>query len=711
MKGYITILCVFGILWASTVFAQNTAQNAPPKTITGKVVDDKKQPIDNVKISVNRSKFVYTQPNGEFTINSGIAADEVPTSVRADKQGLIIKDWSYTGNQMNIIMALPRQVKGRVISNRQVPVSGIKVLLIGIRGLEAVKTDEAGYFSFAVPEDTKIDENSAFVVFDPDRLKGRANYEVRIKDGLVYLIVDIPPKPVRTVRVINKSGAPVSDVEVYIDQLQYKTNQGGTFKTQNEANDFSGYLVKGYEISKLSYEDISSTMIIAVNEVRTVSEDGSEQPRVDMATIIDNKQVSIFEERAFLQEDLANDRSLASDIEEILRTDTNISEEEKRQLELRLANIQARISEREKALAIVREKAEIAILELEQAFSDELDEANKILKETIKEKELAEENTQLAKDIAFRTNLIFAIIAIATAIILIIVFINYRKIRGQKDQIKETNNQLTEKSKQLEEKNIKIMDSIRYAETIQASILPNEKALATSLSEFFIFYQPRDIVSGDFYWFAEKGDNLLIAAADCTGHGVPGAFMTMMGNTLLNQIVNESNETDPAKILTVLNEQVQSTLNQKERITDREIDGDGMDIALLNIDPKAGKVVFAGAKSPFYYVTKEGKLIYQKGTNLSIGSTLSKKAKEFKNIEIDLEGGEVFYLVSDGFQDQLGGTEKKKKKFMKTRFMELLTKCSAYPMNDQKKKFTKEFKTWKGETPQTDDVVILGFRI
>ena len=279
-------------------------------------------------------------------------------------------------------------------------------------------------------------------------------------------------------------------------------------------------------------------------------------------------------------------------------------------------------------------------------------------------------------------------------------------------QINEKNDQLVVQTQELEEKNAKITDSIRYARTIQQSILPNPSHMGDAFSEYFIFFVPRDIVSGDFFWFSKRGDEVLITAADCTGHGVPGAFMTVMGNTLLNQIINVNGLTDPAQILTILNNRVRNTLKQQQQGEFR--DGDGMDMALMNINLKTGKALFAGAKNPLYYV-KDNELLYIKGSNISIGSTLKSENKEFKNREIEIEGGEVFYLVSDGFQDQLGGVDpenpKKRKKYMKTRFMDFLKSTSVYPLSQQEQMFKEEFYNWKGEHDQTDDVVVISFKV
>jgi serine phosphatase RsbU (regulator of sigma subunit) len=227
-----------------------------------------------------------------------------------------------------------------------------------------------------------------------------------------------------------------------------------------------------------------------------------------------------------------------------------------------------------------------------------------------------------------------------------------------------------------------------------------------------LFFEPKDIVSGDFYWCTQKGDEFILAVADCTGHGVPGAFMTMMGNTLLNNIVNEDNVTDPAKILSLLNTSVQNTLKQQQ--DEEELrEGDGMDVVLINYNLKIRFVTYAGAKNTLFY-TKNNEIITLRGTNISIGSTLSKRENVFENHIIYLDGGETFYLTTDGFQDQLGGGEgenTRRRKYMKSRFMEFLLKISTLPISEQSLTIREEFNTFKGSHIQTDDVTVLGFRV
>ncbi len=706
------------------------------KAIKGKVVDQKSQPVQNAKVSVDGSQYVYTSASGEFSV-SNITTDG-PKFINANKEGMMLQDWRYDGKEVKIVMTPPTQIRGRVLSDKQVPLPGVNVLIIGVRGLAPVKTDAQGFFSFNVPEGVEVDTTD-FKVFDP-RLKSSHNYIVRKKDGLFYVLLDVPPRKVFRVKIVDPSNQPVADARVYVDNKPYTTNENGEFSTGGEAYDFSQYAVEGYNVTNLNYTGINM-MLISVREPLSQDEPLDQGP----VTIIDDQREAIFSEVRFVEKRLGENTREREEIRKILEGDEPISPEERKRLVARLKQLEEEFTKYQKDLDIAKEKALSLILVLQRDVLQER-QATQEVKDSL---QLAKKNASLLaeiakrkEDIANRNLLIFILVGSAAVAIAAILYINNRRVRQQKDQLAEKNEMLDEKNQMLDDKNQmleqsaiimdqknrqiesknnqlktqneKITDSIRYAFTIQQSILPSIEQISENFAEMFIFYAPKDIVSGDFYWHTQKEDDIVITAADCTGHGVPGAFMTVMGNSLLNNIVNEDNILDPAEILTVLNDRVKATLktNNQEKEGNRR-DGDGMDMALLRINLREKKAVFAGAKNPLYYV-RDGEIFYIKGSNISIGSTLRNKNKEFKNKYIDLQGGESFYLVSDGFQDQLGGnhdSEQKRKKYMKTRFIELIQHSSQYPMDQQEEIFSQEFNQWKGEHDQTDDVVVLGLKI
>ena len=274
-------------------------------------------------------------------------------------------------------------------------------------------------------------------------------------------------------------------------------------------------------------------------------------------------------------------------------------------------------------------------------------------------------------------------------------------------QKKRSHKAITEQKEIIEAKNKEIIDSINYAKRIQESMLPMLSEIKKSLPESFIFYKPRNIVSGDFYWFTSHEDKLIIAAADCTGHGVPGALVSMIGFNFLSQLVNELNITEPGKILDQLHIRISHALNKDQ---DPEARGlrDGMDIALLSIDKKNSMVSYAGAARPLCYIDDEGLKVI-KGGYYSIGGIKPLTGQPFPTYNITLKKNTNFYLFSDGFADQFGGNNGKKFKVKK--LQELLLSIKDKKMNEQGKEIETSFINWMGDNDQVDDVCIIGLRI
>jgi serine phosphatase RsbU (regulator of sigma subunit) len=272
-------------------------------------------------------------------------------------------------------------------------------------------------------------------------------------------------------------------------------------------------------------------------------------------------------------------------------------------------------------------------------------------------------------------------------------------------QIRKQRDQLFSQSEQLEVRNRNITNSIRYAKRIQEAILPTPEEVETHFDDAFVFFRPRDIVSGDFYWFNEKEDGQkILMAADCTGHGVPGALMTMIGNSLINEIVNGKNITEPSDILLNLDQQLIDMLQR--RSSDKPIH-DGMDMAVLNIDLKNCTLKYAAAHNPLYFI-KNGEIDKVRGSKFPVGSSQYKEDKFYEQHEIKAQPGDTFYIFTDGFQDQY--SEKHARKYMSKRFRNYLLMISHLPMQIQKQKLAQEFDDWCGTGSQTDDILVIGFK-
>jgi serine phosphatase RsbU (regulator of sigma subunit)/HAMP domain-containing protein len=270
-------------------------------------------------------------------------------------------------------------------------------------------------------------------------------------------------------------------------------------------------------------------------------------------------------------------------------------------------------------------------------------------------------------------------------------------------KVRQRTEEVIEKGKKLENAYKEIRDSINYAKRIQESILPASEMIAEAFSHFFIFYRPKDVVCGDFYWFAKRGNDVVIAAIDCTGHGVPGALMTVIGNSLLNQIVTFSGITRPAEILRQLDRKLYDTLKQHGG----SVTSDGMDMAVCHYQLGGDKLTFAGARRPLYLM-RDGRLSEIKGSRAPIGSYVQDVEKDFADHEVAVERNDTVYLFSDGLQDQFGGFEGKK--YMISRFRELLHEIQELTMPQQKDRIEKEMSGWQKDFEQTDDMLLIGIR-
>ena len=288
-------------------------------------------------------------------------------------------------------------------------------------------------------------------------------------------------------------------------------------------------------------------------------------------------------------------------------------------------------------------------------------------------------------------------------------------------------NEINNQRKMIDIRNKEIKDSIEYSKRIQRSILLEQDSLSGFANDSCILFMPKDVVSGDFYWFSqvqttntgstggkhkEGADLLVVAAVDCTGHGVPGAFMSIIGNSLLNQTLNNLSVTSAAKALDFVNEELKKSLNNNSHETPLK---DGMDMALCTIDFDNLYAEFAGANNPLYIV-RDKELIQYNADKQAISASSEIQAKPFTNTSIPLQKGDCLYLFTDGFADQFGGEHLEGgkpggKKYMYKRFKELLIEISHEPMSKQKQLLSTAFDSWKGPLEQVDDVLVIGIRI
>ncbi|HZY24207.1 MAG TPA: SpoIIE family protein phosphatase [Bacteroidales bacterium] len=280
------------------------------------------------------------------------------------------------------------------------------------------------------------------------------------------------------------------------------------------------------------------------------------------------------------------------------------------------------------------------------------------------------------------------------------ILVKTRKLLKEKEQAYE----LIELQKvELELRDKNITDSLLYAQRIQEALLPSESYFRNHFADSFILFKPKNIVSGDFYWIGEKGDKIFIVAADCTGHGVPGALMSMIGLEIVEKTINEDNIEIPSKILAVMNRGLEKTFSREKNIG--TIIRDGMDIGLCVIDRVRKKVQYAGAFFPLYLI-RNGSLVEILADKIIIG--MNPDGHPYTDHELDLVEDDIFYIFSDGYVDQFGGSENKK--FMYRRFRYLLLTIHNFPVNDQKAILEENIRTWMGSNEQVDDIMVIGFR-
>lgn len=299
----------------------------------------------------------------------------------------------------------------------------------------------------------------------------------------------------------------------------------------------------------------------------------------------------------------------------------------------------------------------------------------------------------------------FYITSAILSIALVFAFISYRT-RSIKKENKILENKVEERTKELAEKNRDITSSIEYAKRIQEAILPSRELIFSKLKNAFIFYKPKDIVSGDFYWFGEKDNYKIIAVVDCTGHGVPGAFMSMIGHNLLNQIVAEKGFYDPGLILQELHKGVQAALKQGQNQINTN---DGMDVSMLALNTDTNECLWAGAFRSLVIIDGDGQIEKIDGNKYPVGGAQLDSERVFTTHARKLNTNDCLYMFSDGYADQFGGD--KGKKFMVKRFHDNLLSIHKLSILDQLKHLEHNFNVWKGDFEQVDDVLVIGVKL
>jgi serine phosphatase RsbU (regulator of sigma subunit)/tetratricopeptide (TPR) repeat protein len=512
---------------------------------------------------------------------------------------------------------------------------------------------------------------------------------------------------------------------------------------QNNGKDAREYVTKAIEISEReSFKDVlaESYLILSKLEAKESNYKSSQE--------YDNKYNKIMNELNQMEAEFSKKEQEANyesekDEKRILN---EINEKEKRDLELaqlrlmadkikkeREAEVKQQILLKEKteqSLLAARRQIEIQkkIVELAQLEQEKQKQAAAFAereKETIKKqknrelRDLAEKNRLEAEARFEKLNLaqsktkqkIYLIGFVLVGALLLIALYAFIRNFKQKKIIEATNQQLQSSNDEIsiqkgiiEVKNEEILDSINYAQKIQTAILPHEAQLREWLPDAMMLYLPKDRVSGDFPWIFKEDDSLYVAAVDCTGHGVPGALLSVIGHFVLNDSVQHKTVTNPAQLLMHMHEGVKHTLKQEQNLETR----DGMDIAVCKFHLNMKRVEFAGAHRHLYRL-RNGEITEYKGTRRPIGGIKYDDKGPFVNTIVDLQKGDALYFYTDGYPDQTGGTEKKK--FMNHQIKTMILEHQHLTMQEQKEKYTDTFNNYKGVHKQIDDVLFVGIRV
>lgn len=316
------------------------------------------------------------------------------------------------------------------------------------------------------------------------------------------------------------------------------------------------------------------------------------------------------------------------------------------------------------------------------------------------ETEKKQQEIELLKSKANQDNIVKGALTVGAVLLLVLAFLMFNRYRLKA----KTNKLLEEQNEIILEKNKDISDSINYAKKIQEAILPHHSEIEKVFPDSFILSMPKDVVSGDFYWFAQHEHLKLFVVADCTGHGVPGAFMSMIGNTLLNNIVVELKIVRPDLILNELRKEIIKALKQGEESQNK----DGMDLSIICLNTKTNVLEIAGANNPVWVLKKEGVMLEVKADKQPIGFSVN-TARDFSLNSMEVEPGDVIYQFSDGYADQFGG--EKGKKFKYNQLKELILTNKNESLKQQASILKLEFEKWKGNLMQIDDVLVTGIKV
>lgn len=593
-------------------------------------------------------------------------------------------------------LTFPNGTKAISQGNRKVPYkvqSGSQVINL----VDSVQAKKEGYktarIEFYVADDELVilmKSNQPQEIKDEHDIKLDALQNVSSHSSKTHRNIyhsQLEKKPINKARTISTTilynNSPIAHAKVVYHELDFETNDSGKVKLPLIAAEDLKLYIEGYKVvsNKLVGDEIVIKTELLNNKQVYVQ-------KLSLAAIEIEKEEEQFEH--------TNER-LTSQIEEIvtkLKTDKTLSSPERKELQDYL-QVLTHSMERNDAYYLKSKTKRDSLLESLRVLLLEKDAQNSYNLQKLKELEAKNkaEQEEFRREIMITGGIAVFLLLIAGGFIVLA-----GKLKKQKTEVEKQKEEITTLYTD-------ISDNISAAKVIQNTILPTTEIIRKEISEAFVFYHPRDVVSGDFYWCHRDGNRFIIAAADCTGHGVAGAFMTFIGYKILNQVTRDNQGLSAGQILTLLNQELIESLNQYQSGKTNA----GMDIALCVFEDGKNTVEFAGANNPLY-VLRNGEILQTKADKQGIGGKQKIANFQFVNHEVEIQKGDKIFLFSDGYAGQIGGPSGNEK-FMFNRFRDLLVKISTLPLEEREVELENTFQAWRGEYEQLDDLLVIGLTV
>ena len=696
----------------------------------GRVIDEWGKNLEGVKIGVN-GIFINSDANGSFSFK--LKDKEKISKVSAEKKPYYLGKWEQDGNFLFVVMASPlKLIDGHVSTELLKPVVNAKIEIYGLKESFPTYSNKEGDFRLRVPFYYKVNADTRFLV---------DGYEIR-NDDYAFSEKDLFLRITRTEsqNLLVRQEPQVPTSVRAETKRQYtkgiKLNLYGKNYTIENQSLLKIFESENKEFSVESDEVLQKDGFIYINFLHLKNKDSLSKSKIlysdDLQIPANPKEAVASMMRSENKGTLISNEVIR--ISKLIST-ARIDSIKRSHLQVYLEHLETALFSTDTSYQNSMEKAKKELLKLKTTVSEK-DAAAKIdeqkYEQIKREKEAVERQSR--RNILVSSGVVLFFIALTYASIRVAQ--NIRKQRNELGRVNRklevTTEDLTEKinfietqkeeinkqalsvhilNEQLSRNNKKMMDSIRYAHTIQDSVLPTTETLTTLFRDCFVIYKPKDIVSGDFYWLAyvpqKDKEFIFLAVIDCTGHGVSGAFMSMIGNALLNEIINKKKIYVTASILEEMDRGIREVLRQNETAND-----DGMDVCLCKFiqNFEETKVIFTGAKRPlFHHKESENRINILKGDARSLGGgKKNKKKRDFAEQKLYLKAGDTLYLTTDGFIDQ---ANENNEKFGTQRFIETLHEIAYLSMPEQQQILEKSLLEHQQTAEQRDDISLIGIRI